>query len=61
MMNQTSPHIFVGYLDNVNEYVCFNPANGKMMISRDVIFLENDFSKNCKIKTNPDLLAQECS
>lgn len=47
--NQTTPHIFLGYPNYVNGYLCFNPITTKMLISRDVIFMEDDFSENSRL------------
>lgn len=48
MANQSSPHIFLGYL-------CYNPNTGKILNSHDVVFVENDFSESQKLKnSDPD-------
>lgn len=41
--NRSSAHIFIGYPANTKGYLCYNPENGKIVISRDVLFLEKDF------------------
>lgn len=48
-MNRSSPLIFLGYPNGVNGYICYNPTIGKFILSRDVIFLEDDFSENSKL------------
>lgn len=58
-MNQTTAHIFLGYLDNINRYLCFNLDSGKIVVSRDVIFVEDDFSKNVKLQSLSDHFTQD--
>lgn len=45
-MNQTKPHVFIGYPDAIKGYICFNPTSGKTRMSRDVTFVEEDFTQN---------------
>lgn len=51
--NWLSPHIFIGYLDNTNGYLCYDPIKMKTITSRDVVFLENDFTENDKLSGSP--------
>lgn len=52
--NRLSPHIFLRYPDNVNRYHCYNPITEKMIISRDVVFIEDNFSENLKLSGRPN-------
>lgn len=61
---QSEPHVCLGYPQEHAEYVCFNPTNGKVIISKDVVCLEEDFDLNphltlTPIKVNNGNLAQE--
>lgn len=47
--NRTNPHIFVGYPKGYNSYMCYHPNIRAIIISQDMIFVENDFSLNSKI------------
>lgn len=45
------PHIFLGYLDKINGYLCYNPNNNKLTILHDIIFIEDDFSMSQHLKS----------
>lgn len=49
----------IGYPDSINGYLCLNPTNSKIIMFRDVIFLENDFSESVKFKSIMDQIDQE--
>lgn len=51
---RSSPHIFLGYPDSVSGYLCYNLTNGKIILSRDVIFVENDFSESQRLSDLED-------
>lgn len=36
-------HVFLGYPCKYLGYICFNPLNGRVIVSKDVVFLEDDF------------------
>lgn len=46
--------IFVGYDCDRKGYRCINRSNGKLCISRDVIFHENDGSETIKLNAEND-------
>lgn len=50
--NRSSGHVFVGYPDGVCGYMCWNPVSKKILISRDVIFVEGNFMLNKSFLTN---------
>lgn len=47
--NRSAPHTFIRYPTNMKGYLCFNPITKKVMVSRDFLFLEEDFSQNVSI------------
>lgn len=49
LMNWSVPHVFIGYPDCVKGYLCFDPKSGKVIVSNDVLFMEDDFSQNAEI------------
>lgn len=53
-LNRSAPHIFIGYPDNTNGYMCYNPISGNILTSHDVIFLEKDFSAITKLSMDND-------
>ena len=48
--------IFVGYPKGVKGYKLFNPVTRKMLVSRDVIFVENVFDHSVEKNEEPDEL-----
>lgn len=44
--NWIDPHIFIGYPKDYCGYMYFNATTRKIIISRDVLFLDEDFSGN---------------
>lgn len=40
------PLVFPRYPRELDENICFNPITGKIVTSKDVIFMENDFGQN---------------
>lgn len=60
-MNRITPHIFLGYPDKINGYLCLNPETDKIIVSRDVIFIEDDFSMSKRLKSTADPIDDECS
>lgn len=53
--NRSKEHIFIGYSANTNGYLCYDPDSGKILISRDVIFLESDFSASSRLHNSEDI------
>lgn len=39
---RTDPHIFIGYPRDYRLYMCYNPKSKKILISRDIMFLDHD-------------------
>ena len=48
--------VFVGYPNQSKGYKLYEPSTGKMLRSRDVIFIENEFSNPCDGNDEPDEL-----
>jgi len=46
---RSDPHIFLGYPNNHRGYLCYDPATGKFVISRDCVFYETDFTLNVSL------------
>lgn len=46
------PHIFLGYQREFDGYVYFNLISSKMVISKDVIFMEDNFDLNYTISSS---------
>lgn len=42
----------MGYPANNEGYICLNPSNGRIIISRDVRFFEHDYSLNKLLSDN---------
>lgn len=53
--------VFIGYSSNSKSYICLNSLNGQIIISRDVIFHEDDFSTARGIGKKPKVGEQEYS
>lgn len=49
---RSEAHIFIGYPHAMSGYMCYNPRTRKVLVTRDVIFLENDFTNNKPIFLN---------
>lgn len=43
---KSPPCVFLGYPTSLDGYLCLDPAFGKMYVSRDVKFIEANFSLN---------------
>lgn len=44
--------MFLGYPREYCGYICLNPLNGKVIISKDVVFLEEVFDQNLGLNLN---------
>lgn len=42
-------HIFIGYPNKESEYLCLVSDTGKVIVSRDMVFIENNFGLGVKI------------
>lgn len=51
---KSTPCVFLGYPTNQDGYICYDPQNGKSYISRDVVFIETDFSLNLLLHEGQD-------
>lgn len=49
---RSSPHIFIGYPNNACGYLCLNSENGKIIIFRDVSFIEDNFDLGRRLFKN---------
>lgn len=58
--NRTSPHVFIGYPYNSYGYLYYNPITDKILTSRDVVFLKNDFTENKKLSGSPISSLDNC-
>lgn len=53
-MNRHISSYILGYLNNINGYLCLNLESRRLVVSRDVIFIEDDFSENVKLQSTAD-------
>lgn len=55
------PRIFLGYPHLSDSYICFEPKDGRIFISRDVTFVERDFSLNDQLDEDQDFSSMASS
>lgn len=52
-MPRFESHVFLGYPKEYEGYICFNPSNEKIVISKDVVWLEENFDQNLGLSVHP--------